>query len=349
MKLKEKGGLGVKNLRLQNDALLLKQLHKFYNKEDIPWVKLVWDKYYTDKVPHASREVGSFWWRDVMRLSDIYRGIARCSQLGDGSTVMFWNDLWTQPGLSEQYPRLYSFARKDGISVQEIMSEEDLDAIFRLPLSMQAHEELIDLQSHLINLEYDDSSRDRWSLIWGQKYSPQKFYKFVFSAMEAPPFFKILWKSRCIPRIKFFVWLVLVDRLNTKSMLHRRHLNTQDDNLCVMCNTGSEEDIEHLFFQCPFANQCWAAIGFTWDNSLPLMERLARPRQDHDLQFFTEAALIGAWELWKIRNDKVFQRHDPTLSSWLANFKSQCILHLVRFREDLPFAFGLMLLVKTGL
>jgi hypothetical protein len=79
MKLKEKGGLGVKNLRLQNDALLLKQLHKFYNKEDIPWVKLVWDKYYTDKVPHASREVGSFWWRDVMRLSDIYRGIARCS------------------------------------------------------------------------------------------------------------------------------------------------------------------------------------------------------------------------------------------------------------------------------
>jgi hypothetical protein len=28
---KSKGGLGVINLRLQNDALLLKQLHKFYN------------------------------------------------------------------------------------------------------------------------------------------------------------------------------------------------------------------------------------------------------------------------------------------------------------------------------
>jgi len=35
-KPKSKGGLGVINLRLQNDALLMKQLHKFYNKADIP-------------------------------------------------------------------------------------------------------------------------------------------------------------------------------------------------------------------------------------------------------------------------------------------------------------------------
>jgi hypothetical protein len=60
MRPKEKGGLGVLNLRLQNDALLLKHLSKFYNKEDIPWVQIVWHKYYTTKVPHAAREVGSF-------------------------------------------------------------------------------------------------------------------------------------------------------------------------------------------------------------------------------------------------------------------------------------------------
>lgn len=122
-------------------------------------------KYYTDKVPHASREMGSFWWRDVMRLSDIYRGIARCSRLGDGSTVTFWNDLWVQPALSDQYPRLHSFARKDGISVREVMVEEDLDAIFHLPLSAQAHEEFMQLQSYLANQEYDDippKTRGAW-------------------------------------------------------------------------------------------------------------------------------------------------------------------------------------------
>jgi len=56
----QKGGLGVINLRIQNDALLLKQLHKFYTKQDIPWVNLIWQTYYQHKVPHAAREAGSF-------------------------------------------------------------------------------------------------------------------------------------------------------------------------------------------------------------------------------------------------------------------------------------------------
>lgn len=35
-KPKEKGGLGVLNLRLQNNALPMKHLSKFYNRVDIP-------------------------------------------------------------------------------------------------------------------------------------------------------------------------------------------------------------------------------------------------------------------------------------------------------------------------
>jgi hypothetical protein len=42
---KRHGGLGIKNLELQNRALLLKQLHNFFCKADVPWVKLVWALY----------------------------------------------------------------------------------------------------------------------------------------------------------------------------------------------------------------------------------------------------------------------------------------------------------------
>jgi hypothetical protein len=69
MKPKEKGGLGVVNLQLQNDALLLKQLNKFYQKREIQWVKLIWNRYYPKGVPHLRREKGSFWWKDILRLS----------------------------------------------------------------------------------------------------------------------------------------------------------------------------------------------------------------------------------------------------------------------------------------
>lgn len=43
---KEKGGLGVLDIKVQNTGLLLKQLHKFYNREDLPWVDLIWSTYY---------------------------------------------------------------------------------------------------------------------------------------------------------------------------------------------------------------------------------------------------------------------------------------------------------------
>jgi hypothetical protein len=88
---KEKGGLTIINLHLQIDVLLMKHLSKFYNRAYVPWVHLVWGKYYSDQVPHATREMGSFWWKDVLRLNILFREIARC-ELGDGSTVCFWDD-----------------------------------------------------------------------------------------------------------------------------------------------------------------------------------------------------------------------------------------------------------------
>jgi len=110
-KPKDKGGLGILNLRLQNDALLLKHLHSFYNKRDLPWVSLIWDKYYHRRIPHASREIGSFWWKDVLRLSTLFRGIARCT-LGRGDTILFWDDLWAGSILSAKFSTLIHFAKK---------------------------------------------------------------------------------------------------------------------------------------------------------------------------------------------------------------------------------------------
>jgi hypothetical protein len=76
-KPKRKGGLGIINLRSQNKALLLKHLDKFYNKADIPWVNLIWNKYYSNgDVAHLTKDKGSFWWRDVLKLAYWYRAIA---------------------------------------------------------------------------------------------------------------------------------------------------------------------------------------------------------------------------------------------------------------------------------
>ena len=106
-----------------------------------------------------------------------------------------------------------------------------------------------------------------------------------------------------------------------------------------MCDDGEEETIEHLFFDCPFAQECWATLNFAWDGSLQLLDRLVQRSLAHNLPFFTEATLIVAWELWKMRNDKVFQRRQPSPSAWLANFKNQCLPQSVGFKDDLRSSF----------
>jgi retron-type reverse transcriptase len=336
---KDKGGLGIINLRLQNDALLMKQLSKFYNRADVPWVRMIWAKYYSSRVPHTAREVGSFWWKDIWRLNLLFRGIAKCT-LGDGLSVCFWGDIWMNDEiLSLRYPRLASFARTEEISVYAIMQAEDLDSLFMLPFSEEAFSEFENLQMQLGSIEYDQEGVDTWKPIWGDTYTSNKYYTYVFKGMESHSIFKVIWKCRCTPRIKFFAWLILVDRLNTKDMLQRRHLNVQGTTTCVMCTSGSLETLHHLFFECPFAQQCWSRIDISWDNSLELLDRFMHARARHLIPFFTEATFIVAWELWKIRNDKVFARRDPTIALWWSNFKSQCLLQSVRFKDDLRSSF----------
>jgi hypothetical protein len=67
-------------------------LDKFYQKKDIQWVTLVWNRYYPDGVPHLRREKGSFCWKDILRLSYQYRGIAKCIP-NVGDTISFWDDI----------------------------------------------------------------------------------------------------------------------------------------------------------------------------------------------------------------------------------------------------------------
>ena len=93
---KAKGGLGIINLHVQNRALLLKQLDKFFNHVDIPWVNLIRDSYYHQVVPHAVVISGSFWWRAILNLVDSWRSITKCSAVS-GSTILLWEDLWQGP------------------------------------------------------------------------------------------------------------------------------------------------------------------------------------------------------------------------------------------------------------
>jgi hypothetical protein len=56
--------------------LVLKFLHKFFAKADIPWVNLIWPHYYSSGKLPGQHKKGSLWWRDVVSLLDKFKSIA---------------------------------------------------------------------------------------------------------------------------------------------------------------------------------------------------------------------------------------------------------------------------------
>jgi hypothetical protein len=92
------------------------------------------------------------------------------------------------------------------------------------------------LQETLPHMELHGNFRDLWKPVWGNDYSVKKFYNLIYDLFQAHPIFKAVWRSRCTPRVKFFIWLILVDRLNTKTMLSRRNIGERNNDHCVLCN-----------------------------------------------------------------------------------------------------------------
>ena len=106
---------------------------------------------------------------------------------------------------------------------------------------------------------------DDWDLIWGSSnFSSSKYYEFCFRNITPHESFLWIWKARSTPKLKFFFWLLLSDRLNTRKILRRRHYNIGNNYSCLMCSPAPEETLEHLFFRCPFSISCWNILDISW-------------------------------------------------------------------------------------
>lgn len=205
--------------------------------------------------------------------------------------------------------------------------------ILNIPISQQAAAELEELNQvmshHVLNEE-----NDQRTFCWGSdKFAAAKLYKLAFSHLESPSMAVLIWKSKVTPRVKFFMWLIYMDRLNTKSMLVRRNFNVGPNSLCVLCGDNEEETIDHLFFQCSFARRCWDKLGISWVNDPVISRRVTRTKIRSTMPFFMEIFQLAAWELWKMRNRLVFDGVQAS-NRWVQNFKDEATLQSVRIKEE---------------
>ena len=130
-----------------------------------------------------------------------------------------------------------------------------------------------------------------------------------------------------------------MDRLNTKSMLYRRNLLSEQERFCPMCSSQAEETVLHLLFACNFARRCWSILNIDWPNGNSIEDLILQYMRTTALPSFLEICTIAMWELWKIRNRKVFDNEYASVRRWIHQFKDEAFLQSIRFKESTRITF----------
>lgn len=123
----EEGGLGIIDQKTENTTLLLKHLDKFYNNVDLPWMNLTWSKLYgnTQTPPHVMSLVGSFWWKDVLKLFEKFKSFSVYIP-NKGNSMLLWGDNWSGSILKNSMPQLFSFTRKPKCSINFLLQHQEI-------------------------------------------------------------------------------------------------------------------------------------------------------------------------------------------------------------------------------
>ncbi|GKV16853.1 hypothetical protein SLEP1_g27427 [Rubroshorea leprosula] len=193
---KKEGGLGIKNLRWFNMALLGKWWARLAVEGDKGlWSRVLLEKYGGKEGNWLSwlregRGLGSSWWNDVCKLN---RGLDGKDEwlfsnfklnLGDGKSVRFWNDAWAGGDtLANIFPRLFLLATEKNCSIYDMGHWVDGCWFWRFQwrrrLRAWEEDKLKQLTEAIQHIKPTQDKKDNWSWrLHGEgKYTTRSAYE----------------------------------------------------------------------------------------------------------------------------------------------------------------------------
>ena len=181
--------------------------------------------------------------------------------------------------------------------------------------------EFLSLKDFLMLHEVEPSAMDVWYWHGSDKfYTPKRFYIQMHFNLPFNPLLNWIWSSSCTMKIKVFAWMMIMDRLNTKDMVERRHWHIEDGTTCVLCHLQVREDMDHLFFNCLFSQRVCNFLQIDWSQGNTMTEIVVNARRDFNKPFFAEVVFTACWNIWLIRNAKVVTHIRPSFNHWRRTF-----------------------------
>lgn len=143
---------------------------------------------------------------------------------------------------------------------------------------------------------------------------------------------RLIWKSKCMMKLKVFACLLLMDRLNTKDILRWRHFHIEGDQYRVLCQDREVETLDHLFLIVISAKDAGLLLVSIGTSDVEL--KVERTRINFNSAFYMNVFVVATWQIWKQRSDELFKNIIPNILSWKSLFMSNLTLHVHRVKDQ---------------
>ncbi|KAG6626752.1 hypothetical protein CIPAW_15G073500 [Carya illinoinensis] len=314
--VKDKGGLGFRNLVSFNKALLAKQVWRLMQEPTSLVSQVFKHKYYNHSTILGSK-IGSspsHIWRSLWSVLGLVKA-GSVWRVGNGEAIRIWHDRWLPRPISYMVQTpinlLDSEAKVvDLINVENrawktnmldaVFNKEDAELIASLPISIRG-----------------DNDKLIWVNSCNGRFSVKSAY-FLDSDMRRHPFgqpsnngggdgqWRKIWHLQVPGKVKLFIWRALNDIIPTKGILARKQIVNEGS--CPVC-TKEVETVLHVLWSCPAATDVWGeAISpvkkwhIAYEDFSVLWRGLSTRLEAEQL----DQIAVVLYQLWKRRNRWVF-------------------------------------------
>lgn len=228
------GGAGIIELEKFSRALRLRWLWFLWDEKDRPWRGF--------ELPVDNHDLALF-------------NAATLVTVGNGERATFWTSRWMQgEAPATLYPTLYKHSKRKNRTVKDAITDSKWIQDVDYDMTVNLISDFISLWDRLqpIILNPDEKDSITWHHTADGQYTARSAYYLQFVGKTRSMTANITWKTKAPPKCRFFIWLMLQNRVWTAAWLLIR--GWPNEYFCPLC-VRNLETIFHLLHECPFARQ----------------------------------------------------------------------------------------------
>jgi hypothetical protein len=303
---KMQGGLGIRDLRIHNKAVMATFTAKLLSNGTGPCFSWMANWHLQDTIPISPSRHESHIWKSIRNLIPTVQAATFCKQ-NPADRTSFWKDNWTAMGrLYFCWPVLYSFAVDKDCTVASQLLGNQWNITLHRPLSFTAEVQLQGLMDMISSFQttIQAQGQTRLMVTTGKPPTTKDFYTLFSNRGLLWDRYKWVWQAVIPLRHKFFLWLAFRGRLNTKDNMTNKCW-TKDAG-CDQC--PALESIHHIALHCRQATWVWEKLGLanTANTTNYLSQFVSVTIEKDSSKTWTVCVAACLLGLWKARNDRVF-------------------------------------------